>query len=815
MATITDPSTSLPVANDDMDSEQITDWIGAIKTFLHGNNLDENNVDYSSSDGVMVLAQAQVATGLHSFEATTAAAGGVREVVQFGIDPATGTPAANDGGRFVLYADDAGGAETDIAYIDWVMTDATVDACIGRIDFYVAPGADTLVSQVQLGDGFLQPTTDSDVSLGVTGQRWSNLYVDAATVGGALTLSGAVQLDSTLTIGVDGTGYDVVFHSATSGDNLTWDASEEVLQITGTDGQTALDVLDGDVKVVDKLYFYDRGGEYLSSDGSILTITGAVSTSSTLATTGAATLASLVCTAGGTFGGGYGDTGATISTAGVIQANGAITSDGAVTGATLAGTISTATQNSITTATSLASVGTITSGTWSGVIDGSCTMTLGSDATGDIYYRDASGFLERLASGADGDVLTGTGVGSIPAWEAIPGGATLTGSTNNTITTVTGANAFQGEANLTFDGTTLDVVGNAGVGIARTDGTLHVHTATAGSVAAGANADDLVVESSGNTGISILAPDANTSKIHFGSPSDDDFALISGVYDSGTSYLQQELADGTFVRFVESMGMGVNETLNANMTIGLTLNQGANDNQIFALKSSDVAHSITNGGYHASETDDFFFIKKRSATVGGAVLVALAEDAASTTVMGFQASGGTADTAKSSSSAGLFNFHAAEQSGGNVQGVTANGNVFAIAARIAGPSERALFVVDEDGDYHYDGADGGAFDFWEDAPLLRTLTVETADPATIVRSRFDELIKYNKQDLIDAKLLGYCSPEDEANGHDGLINGAQMQRALVGQAWQGYCRDVELKEELDELRQENIKLASRLNLLEN
>ena len=37
------------------------------------------------------------------------------------------------------------------------------------------------------------------------------------------------------------------------------------------------------------------------------------------------------------------------------------------------------------------------------------------------------------------------------------GGAALTGSTNNTVTTVTGANAIQGEANLTFDGTHLGV----------------------------------------------------------------------------------------------------------------------------------------------------------------------------------------------------------------------------------------------------------------------------------------------------------------------------------------------------------------------
>jgi len=40
------------------------------------------------------------------------------------------------------------------------------------------------------------------------------------------------------------------------------------------------------------------------------------------------------------------------------------------------------------------------------------------------------------------------------------GGAALTGSTNNTITTVTGADAIQGEANLTFDGTDL-AIGNA------------------------------------------------------------------------------------------------------------------------------------------------------------------------------------------------------------------------------------------------------------------------------------------------------------------------------------------------------------------
>ena len=44
------------------------------------------------------------------------------------------------------------------------------------------------------------------------------------------------------------------------------------------------------------------------------------------------------------------------------------------------------------------------------------------------------------------------------------GGAALTGSTNNTITTVTGANAIQGEANLTYNGNTLKM-GNSPVNV--------------------------------------------------------------------------------------------------------------------------------------------------------------------------------------------------------------------------------------------------------------------------------------------------------------------------------------------------------------
>jgi hypothetical protein len=88
------------------------------------------------------------------------------------------------------------------------------------------------------------------------------------------TLSSAMTFSSTVTVGSDGSGQDVIFYSGTSGDNLTWDSSEECLTITGTDGAQALKVADGDLVVVDKLYIYDNdGGEYISGDGTTLTIT--------------------------------------------------------------------------------------------------------------------------------------------------------------------------------------------------------------------------------------------------------------------------------------------------------------------------------------------------------------------------------------------------------------------------------------------------------------------------------------------------------------------------------------------------------------
>ena len=204
MATMAAQGTQ-PAAGGEMAAAPITDTDNNIINTYNGNNADENNADYTSTDGLDALGQATVATALKTIENTAAAAGGIREVLQLGLDPASGVGTANDGGRLVMYVDDDGNGESDIAYIDWVLTTATAGAEVGRLDVYVADTSGAPVSQVQIGNGFIQPTTDSDVSNGVTGKRWSNFFTDAATIGGGLTVDGDITLGTGETIGGDDT----------------------------------------------------------------------------------------------------------------------------------------------------------------------------------------------------------------------------------------------------------------------------------------------------------------------------------------------------------------------------------------------------------------------------------------------------------------------------------------------------------------------------------------------------------------------------------------------------------------------------------
>jgi|TARA_R110001599_G_scaffold112454_8_gene277165 hypothetical protein len=87
------------------------------------------------------------------------------------------------------------------------------------------------------------------------------IYTGAAYVSMQEALSG---LTTAAAFGADGSGVDVTFNSATAGDVMLWDASEEKLVITGTNGQNSLEVADGDVSITDALTVTGTTTTYLN-----------------------------------------------------------------------------------------------------------------------------------------------------------------------------------------------------------------------------------------------------------------------------------------------------------------------------------------------------------------------------------------------------------------------------------------------------------------------------------------------------------------------------------------------------------------------
>jgi hypothetical protein len=152
-----------------------------------------------------------------------------------------------------------------------------------------------------------------------------DIDVDGTTNLDVVDIDGATQIDATVTVGVDDTGYDVKFFGATTGKSLLWDESADSLIVTGTTtlvGTTNLDVVDIDgatqidatvtVGVDDTGYdvkfFGATAGAYMlwdeSADDLILGGAAGLSVNSTALVTGVlTTTAATVSNGGGQFNG--------------------------------------------------------------------------------------------------------------------------------------------------------------------------------------------------------------------------------------------------------------------------------------------------------------------------------------------------------------------------------------------------------------------------------------------------------------------------------------------------------------------------------
>jgi hypothetical protein len=132
------------------------------------------------------------------------------------------------------------------------------------------------------------------------------------------------------------------------------------------------------------------------------------------------------------------------------------------------------------------------------------------------------------------------------------------------------------------------------------DENLFVNDGAAGAVTANANADELVVESSGAGGMSILAPDASASAIFFGSPSDNIGAYIEWHHNNSNFAIGPHKSGST------------TKIKSGDNTTALTLDSSQNSTFAGTLFVNDGAAGAVTAHVNADE-----FVVESSAGEGG------------------------------------------------------------------------------------------------------------------------------------------------------------------------------------------------------
>jgi len=223
-----------------------------------------------------------------------------------------------------------------------------------------------------------------------------------------------------------------------------------------------------------------------------------------------------------------------------------------------------------------------------------------------------------------------------------------------------------------------------------------------GNVGIGTNSDasDLLTVSGTSTFIGNLTVDANAIVIIANQDAAASLYLYADEFDDNAdgwrvwsatdnNFKISSYATGSWVdRFqINTDGtVYVGDSTNTDMTIGLTINQGANDDQILALKSSDIAHGITG----ITETDTYFYAKKLNADSGGAALVGLSEINLGLIFGGILT---TDDTTKTTGSHGAIILDGAKKSGTGTTSIGTDGNIVAMKNNWS-----TCWILDAEGD---------------------------------------------------------------------------------------------------------------------
>lgn len=301
--------------------------------------------------------------------------------------------------------------------------------------------------------------------------------------------------------------------------------------------------------------------------------------------------------------------------------------------------------------------------------------------------------------------------------------------------------------------------------------------------------------SSGGPGGKIVSARAS----NYSSGANEDSILDFYIASSGTD---QRAISITQVDGGRSVHIGAVDGVtadNANMDFGLTVWQGSADDEIFAFKSSDVAHGVTT----ETETDTFAVFKKESATTGILLIKGYSDSGSNPRGLNLQGWGGTSDNTKSTAGSGHLTLTGHQYSGTGVVDETADGNIVTINSRNGG-STATRFIFDTEGTFHAD-VGSTTFDEYDDVLLGRALTLERHDNDDnkrsldkIIVSEFDRFANQYREELVEAKIIGRISDEDRAKGHRPLLNMTYLAFLDHGAIWQGYVRDMLMVQTLED-----------------
>jgi len=444
---------------------------------------------------------------------------------------------------------------------------------------------------------------------------------------------------------------------------------------------------------------------------------------------------------------------------------------------------------------------------------------------GSILYGNASGVTTVLGQGTTDQVLTSDGTDI--SWEDASAGATLSGSTNNTVVTVTGANAMTGEAGLTYDGTSL-VTQKAGAAAyiqidsysttAGVPGILqmrHSNHGTLGTHAAMDSGDELGnIDFSGSNGsafargtlISSTTTEAwtgsnNGAKLIF-------FTNANNANSVSTALVinenQQTLhPDGTAgapsMSFLSNTNMGffrpagsvigisscgyeylrigcgprifIKESANAKMSYGITINQVSTDNEVLAFKSSDISHGVTS----VTETDTYAKFEKEQEGNGGLRIVGLSDSGARAVYIRTIARDQT--NTRSTSASAPFQVTANRQCPSDntlYTNLEADKNIV-----VFGNMSAAKFIFDSDGCSFQDGGGWTNFDDYCDPALVRSIGKHLTREDDPIQANFNNFLAYNRCQLEAAKLVTF----NDFDGHH-FINTSRLAMLHNGAIWQ-------------------------------